>query len=37
MSLTFIYDGNSKTSIVHATEIARSQDCSPVLHNLEIA
>jgi len=37
MSLTFIYDGNSKGSIVHATEIALSRDCVPVPRDLEIA
>ena len=37
MSLTFIYDGNSKGSIVHATEIALSRDCAPVPRDLEIA
>ena len=36
-SLTFIYDGNSKGSIVHATEIALSWDCAPVPRNLEVA
>ena len=32
-----IYDGNSKGSIVHATEIALSRDCAPVPRDLEIA
>ena len=36
-SLTFIYKGNSKGSIVHATEIALSWDCAPVPRYLEIA
>jgi len=36
-SLTFIYDGNSKGSIVHATEIALSRDCAPVPRDLKIA
>ena len=36
-SLTFIYDGNSMGSIVHATEIALSRDCAPVPRDLEIA
>ena len=36
-SLTFIYDGNLKGSIMHATEIALSQDCALVPLNLEIA
>ena len=37
MFLTFIYNGNSKGSIVHATEIALSRDCTPVPRDLEIA
>ena len=36
-SLTFIYDGNSKGSVVRATEIALSRDCALVPHDIEIA
>ena len=34
MSVTIIYDGNSKGSIVHATVIALYRDCAPVPRNV---
>ena len=37
MFLTSVHDGNSKGLIMHATEIARSRDCTPMLRDLEIA